>query len=258
MELVPADYKISIFADLNTILQEPRLKSVLEEQGLLSILGPAAVQIQDQVDSIVLALGGPGALGILNGPLDASKIMDSLKFPGSEVEAESYGTFEIAKLKVVSPFITVNIALSTLDETTAVFAISLSAGAPSEEVIKTALDVFEGSKANFLEDPFVQRLFAGVPAGIGMTIGKDCGFFDDFEECTGVALSATREGEHGVLTGTLDFSSNDAAQAALPAIQAMVEKFEPVSFSAEVVGNKVRINAVVNVSSALRVAFGSR
>ena len=257
MGLVPADYKTSIFADLKTILQDPSLKSALEERGLLRILGPAAIPIEEQVDSIVLALGGPGVLGILSGTLDAPKIINSLKFPGSEVETESYGAFEITKLKVVSPFITINGALSTLDETTAIFAVSLSAGSPSEEVIKTVLDVIEVSTANFLEDPFVQRLFAGVPAGVGMTVGRDCELFGAFDECTGVALSATRDGEDGVITGILEFASAEAAKAALPAIREMIEKFDPEDLIAEVEGNRVRLSAVVNVKSALRVALGS-
>ena len=39
---------------------------------------------------------------------------------------------------------------------------------------------------------------------------KDCELLGAFDECTGVALSATREGEDGVITGILEFASAEA------------------------------------------------
>ena len=268
LAMVPADYDLVIFSDLKTILQDPTLKEALEKQGILTLLGPASGPIQDQADTMVIASGGAGVLGVLRGDLEATALLDSLKAPGYETEPESYGQFELYKLDVDLSFLTLNLAISFVDDMTAVFSLSFSPESSSVDVLKAALDVVNGSQPSFLSDPLVNQLVRNTPQGIATTVAKDCTPLEEPSSqnaivgCLGLAASSVLVGGDDVaISWTVEFSSPAAALAALPAIKEQVAKLGGGSSPSEAIegsvdGKTVRVKALVDASGAIAGVLG--
>ena len=262
LEIVPAEYRTVIFADVRTMLRDPGLRQARDELGLLAALGPAGDAIQSQADVIVLARRGSLAVGILRGALDPPKLVNSLQAPGSEPESESYGTFEILKVRIALPFLTLKVPVSFLDETTAIFAISLSPEHPSDAELKAVLDHVGESKAGFLADPAKKELFERVPVGFAMVIDTSCKALGPYEGCEESAASAVHEADHGVVHWAFRFSTSEAAQAALPTIRQRIGELERPLTAERVIkgsqrGNIVEIMATVDIGEVLSGAIGS-
>ena len=261
--MVPVDYESAVFADVRALLANPILREAFEEQGTLAAFGPAAETIEQQVDAVILAQGDRGVLGILRGPVDIEAIIARLTAPGADVETEQYGVYEIRRLDVETAFFTISLAISPLDDTTALFAISFSPDSPSIDVVKGALDTVGGQSPGYLSDPLARQLFEGIPRGFAMLIARDCSLFvGEFEGCNGYAVSSTIEEEKGVITGVLGFTTPALAQLALPGIQAAVaEDAKDVSevlgaTKVTLEGNIVRLRTIVSINEALSAVLG--
>ena len=250
---IPADYDTVIFVDLKFILEDPDLREALEEQGVFAFLGSAADPIQEQGDVVVLASGGGGVLGVTRGPLNAEEFINALKAPGSEVESESYGAFEILKVEV-EIFLRFSLAISLLDDTTAVFGISFSPATPSVDLVKAALDTVDGSTPGFLSDPAVEQLVDSIPQGFSMVISRKCGSPDVVEGCTGSAISHIKRGAGVVSNEVFGFSTPEMAEAALPAIEEEVSNDfkEPLALlGITQEGNLIRVLGSGDISTAI-------
>ena len=265
--MVPADYDLVIFADLEAILQDPTLKEALEEQGILALLGPLSGTIQDRADTMVLASDGAVMLGVIRGNLEAAALIASLGVPRSETEPESYGQFELHKLDVDLPFLKLNLAVSFVDDTTAVFSLRLSSESSSVDVLKAALDVLNGSRPSLLSDPLVNQLVRNTPQGIATTVAKDCtplvGIASQnvIEGYLGLTASSVPvDGDDVAIIWAVGFSSRAAALAALPGIEEQVAKLGGDSLSGgiegSVDGQTVRVRALVEASDALAGVVG--
>ena len=249
-----------VFLDVGTMLRDHSLKEALERQGVLALLGPSAGQILQQVDALGLAEDSSAVLVVLRGSLDAESIINTLRAPESEVGSESYGAFEILKVKVAVPFFTLTVPITLLDSSTAIYAISLSSKRPSIEVVKVTLDAVEGSEPGFLLDPAINQLFRAVPQGFAMTFARDCSIFGEYEGCTGLAMSVMKDGSDGVIELVRGFTSPELAQAALPAIREQVLKTgapatHPKAVEVILEGDVVRSRARLDINTALQAAL---
>jgi len=259
---IPADHDVVAFIDIKAVLQDPDVKEALEQEGVLDALGPAAGRIQQEVNTLVMAIGDTGLLGLLRGPLDVRDLLNSLKPQGANIESESYGAFEILKLDVEFPLLTLKVAASLLDDTTAVFALGFSPESPSVDLVKAALDTVGGSKPSFLSDPAARQLVESVPQGLITVVARNCDFLGGLADqsiagCTGLAMSAAKEGEDGVINGIMGFESPLVALVAAAIIKEEVAKqteeipefLKTTEITQE--GNLVRLKGTVDIREAL-------
>ena len=112
------------------------------------------------------------------------------------------------------PFITLTVALSFVDDNTAIFGFTLSPQRSSMDIVKGALDVMEGSEPGFLTNVSIGEALAIVPPGFAMGVTSDCSFFGQYEGCIGMAMSAVKDGEDGIVHVVLEFASPEQAEAA--------------------------------------------
>ena len=266
--MVPADYDLVIFADLSTILGAPILKEALDNQGILLLLGPVAGPVQDLTDAMVMASSEDGVLVALRGNLEVSAFLDALKAPGSEPESESYGQFQLYDFDVDLTFLTVNMAVSFVDDTTALFLVSFSPDSSSSDVLKAALDVVNGSQPSILSDSLVNRMVRDTPQGISTMVSRDCGPLGEsasqsmMDECLALTANSTlTSGDEVILSWSVEFSSSEAARAALPAIRGQVARLGGGSSPSEVIegsveGKRVRVKAQMDASGAIAGVLG--
>ena len=238
------------------MLADPALRETLEREGILNALGPAAGPIQERTDALVLAQGGgQGALGILSGHLETDDIIASLTAPGTEVESEIYGGTEIWKAKVVFQYFALDVPISSLDDTTTVFAVSFSPETPALDVVRAALDAANGSRPSFLSDHTVRQLIEAVPLGFSMVISaRDCGPPEGPEGCTGSAISQIKEGDAVISNAAFSFSTPAMARAALPALKEEVlqdVRESLVLLEAKVQGNIALVRVRGDTSTAI-------
>ena len=268
LAMVPADYDLVIFADLSTILGDPTLKEALDNQGILALLGPVAGPIQDMTDAMIMASSEDGVLVALRGNLEAAAFLDALKAPGSEPEPESYGRFQLYDFDVDLTFLTVDMAVSFVDDTTALFLVSFSPDSSSVDALKAALDVVSGSQPSILSDSLVNRMVHDTPQGIATMVARDCGPLGEpssqnmMDECLGLTANSTlASGDDVILSWSVEFSSSEAARAALPAIRDQVARLGGGSSPSEVIeasveGERVRVKALMDASGAIAGVLG--
>ena len=235
------------------------MTDTLERIGVMAVLGPAAGPIQEQVETMVLAQVGSRALGILRGHLDGQRLLNSLKSRDSEVESEIYGAFEILRIGVQVPFLTLTVALSFVDDNTAIFGFTLSPQRSSIDIVKGALDTMEGSEPGFLTSSAIGDAITAVPPGFAMGVTNDCSFFGQYDGCIGMVLSAEKEAEDGIVHAVLEFESPEQAEAALMNIREGVANPDFVK-SAEIIQSSLEETTVtivirVNLDEALEVAL---
>ena len=191
----------------------------------------------------------------------------SLGVPGSETEPESYGQFELHKLDVDLPFLKLNLAVSFVDDTTAVFSLRLSSESSSVDVLKAALDVVNGSRPSLISDPLVNLLVRNTPQGIAKTVAKDCtplvgtASQNVIEGCLGLTASSVPvDGDDVAIIWAVGFSSRATALTALPGIEEQVAKLGGGSLAGEIEGSvdgqTVRVRALVEASGALAGVVG--
>ena len=268
LDMVPADYDLVIFSDLNTILGDPTLKEALENQGILALLGPASGIIQDRTDTMVIASSEDGVLGVLRGNMEAAAFLDALETPGSEPESENYGQFQLYDLDVDLTFLTISMAVSFVDDTTTLFLVSFSPDSSSVDALKAALDVVNGSQPSFLSDPLVNRMVQDTPQGIATMVARDCAPLGEqasqnvMEGCLGLTASSVLEsGDNVALSWSVEFSSSEAARAALPIIREQVARLGGGSSQSDVIegsvdGKRVRVKALMDASGAIAGVLG--
>ena len=265
MTAVPASYDAVLFTDVETMLQDPNLQSVLQEQRVLAMLGPASGAIQELVDALVVGVDNEGILGVFRTSSDATGLITALGTLAAGVDLETYGSFEIMEINVDLPLLKLHLALTVFDETTAMFATASTPDVVGAgDMVKAALDAAQQTTPGFLSDPAVAALVSEVPQGFATLIAKDCTAlgetpFEGIETCTGLVISATKEGETGFITGAVSFDSTEAAQAAMPAIREQLERVGGLSDSpalSSVDGNLVRFRVPVDLNASLLEEFG--
>ena len=262
---IPSGYGHVVFVDSQTIIEDPILRQEFIDLGGLAILGPIAGPLQEQLNQVVLATDEEaGIVGVLRGPLNIGALVRSVETLGGGVESETYGEFQVQTLEVKTRFLTLSLALSALDETTAVFAISLTTESTSADLAKAALDTLEGSTAGFLSHPVAGQLVVAVPQGFALLVSLDCAlFFEELAGCTGISISSQREGETGIIGGVLAFGTSELAQEAVLAIQEglaaedpeVTGLFEDTEITLE--GNLVRLKSEVSLDEALSTVLDS-
>ena len=256
---VPVEYKNVAFLDLRQILGSEALSSSLDRLGVLAALGPAAREVRESVDSILIAQGPRGILGVLSGDADPRRVAESIKSADSELKVESHGEFEELSVQVQVSFFSLVVAVSRLDERTALFAVG-SSFEGSSALVKASLDAATGAATALSDDPSIARLFFELPPGFAVTLDPRCDLLPGLDGCTGAGVSATLEGGQGTVHGIFTFSNPEAAQAALPAILERTGQIVGSSPSSEVRrsvdGSVVRIEGAVELEIALEWAMG--
>ena len=256
MAAIPDDYDASVFLDIKTIFDDQFLKEGFERLGILAALGPAAGPIRKQVDAMVLGAGGAGVLGVTQGKLDVPSLIGSLRPTGAPAEPDVYGEYRIWKVGLDLQFVTLRLALSLLDESTGIFAISFSGESTAIDGVKAALDTVDGKAPGLLSDQEISQLLGAVPPGFVVMVTKDCSAYGDHEGCTGLVASAMRVGDDAVVSWVHRFSSPSLAQAALSAIRAQASTLGGASEPPKIIegfaeGSLVRIKARIGIGEAL-------
>ena len=264
LSAVPVSYETVMVTDVGAMKQDPSLQAVLQDQDILAALGPAAGPIQDLVDAVAVAVDDDGILGIFRASSDAAGVLGSLGALASGAAPEAYGPFEITEVNINLPLLKLSLALSVLDERTAIFATATSEDVSAGDVIKAALDAAQQTGPGFLSDSSVTALAAEIPQGFITLVSTDCSalgetLLEGIEACTGIAISATQEAEAAFLNGVVGFDSAGAAEAAMPAINEQLEMAgglsdSPVQSLAE--GDRVRFRIPVDLSAGLLEQFG--
>ena len=179
-------------------------------------------------------------------------------------EREAYGPFEVWEANVDLPFVKLSLGLSVLDESTAVFATSSSPDDVSAAAgVKAALDAAQGTDPGYLSDPGIAQLMEEVPPGFAMLVARNCDSLplEGIEGCTGLAISATKEAEAGIIDGVIGFASEAMAQAALLAIQEQVASLgapldSPSAIEGSVDGSMVRFKVTLDINASILEKFG--
>ncbi len=259
LSAVPVEYGNAAFLDLRQILASDALSASVDRLGVLAVLGPAADQLRDRVDAILMAQGPGGVLGVLKGDVDPRSVAEAIGSPGSPIESEGHGEFQVVTAHMETPFFSLVVAVSRVDEATALFAVGPSLEG-SSGLAKASLDTASGAAPGLSEDPAIGRLVQDLPAGFALTLDPRCGLLPDVEGCLGAGVSAALEGERGVVHGVFMFNNPAAALAALPAIVESAGRIGGISSPSEVRsavdGSVVRIEAVVGLEAALEWAIG--
>ena len=261
LSVVPPEYDNLLYVDLRFLLDDPVLRAAFEEQGGLSVLGPAAQAVEELVDSLVVAQGGPALLAAVRTALGVQTVVDAVMPPGLNAESEIYGPFEITSLELSLPILTLMVAGSPISDTAALIAVSTSASTSAVDVLKTTLDTAQGEGSSMLSEPLMQQLIGAIPAGFTVLVARDCTVaFDEYEGCAGLAMSTTQEGEDGIINGVLGFETPQLLQQALPRIKAELDiGQEPGSLGSTEVsmqGNLLLLKTRVDISEAILTGFG--
>ncbi|MCE2405051.1 MAG: hypothetical protein J4F43_07825 [Dehalococcoidia bacterium] len=256
---VPLEYGNAAFLDLRQILGSDALSASVDRLGVLAALGPAADQLKDGVDAILMARGPGGVLGVLKGDVDPRRVAEAIGSPGSRIESEGHGEFEVISAHMETPFFSLVVAVSRVDEATALFAVGPSLEG-SSGLAKASLDTAAGAAPGLSGDPAIGKLLLDLPAGFALTLDPRCGLLPEVEGCIGAGVSATLQGEQGVVHGVFMFREPAAALAALPVIVESAGRIGGISSLSEVRsdvdGSVVRIEAVVGLEGALEWAIG--
>ena len=256
---VPVEYKSVAFLDLKQITGSEALSISLDRLGVLAALGPAGEEVRDRVDSILMAQGPGGVLGVLEGDADPRSVAEAIRSPGSELKAERHGELEVISTHVQVSYFSLAVAVSRVDETTALFAVGSSLEG-SSALVKASLDVAAGVSAGLSSDPSIGRLILDLPAGFAVTLDPRCELLPGLEDCNGAGVSATVDGGQGRVHGVFMFRNPDAALAALPAILDGAGQIggtsTPSDIRAAVDGSVVRIEGRAGLEDALEWAIG--
>ena len=247
------------FLDLRQILGSDALSASLDRLGVLAMLGPAADEARENVDAILMAQGPGGVLGVLKGDLDPRRVAEAIRSPGSRLATERHGEFEVIGAHVQGPFFSLMVAVSQVDDTTALFAVGSSLEG-SSGLAKASLDTAAGAAPGLSADPSIGRLVSALPPGFALTLDPRCDLLPEIEGCDGAGVSATQEGDKGMVHGVFMFRDASAARAALPAIVESAGRIGGVSSPSEVRtmvdGAVVRMEATVGLQDALEWALG--
>ena len=257
--LIPARFETLVYLDLTEALLDPQIRETVEKESVLSSLGPISGVVLDQVDSIAVAGDEEGILAVSQGFEDVQGLISPLSSLGANVDTETYKGLEISAVGIQSPFFNVSFAVSTIDDSTSVFGISFEAGEAGPDLVRATVDVVSGDVDGALSGPILARLADNIRLGLAVLLSTDCTSLGVVEGCSGVAISATKEGDDGVIHGLFVFPSPEVAQIALPLVEAELSNLgsedSPVkSVEAVLDGDTVLARVVVDVATALEIA----
>lgn len=258
LSVIPADSTSVTYVDIAAIRANPLLGDALDDLGIWALLSPVAAPLREQADAMALAVASGAVLGAVRWSLDIEDFLNAVKAPESETRSQGHGAFEMFTVDVKLPFLTLPLTMSLIDAKTAVFALALSPGRSSADLVEAVLDTAEAPGAGFLSDPEVSRLVPGLPPGSAMIVSRDCRLIGRYEGCVGLAVSARVEGEEGTVDWILDFSSPDAGRSALVDIaRDLAARSKGAARVEELAGgSRVRASATVGISEAFSLALG--
>lgn len=248
--LVPEGYSTAVFMDIRALDNSPILRDAvnnLEGLGLHGILPAAATSL---LDGIGVALGEheQGPITLLDGEVDIESLLQlaggfGLSING--VESQIYRGHKIWSLNVLG----FTLAVGEADAATVV-ATSASpiGGPPASELVKIALDSFDGVTPRMLDNPGTQRLINKLPSGFLTTLLSRCDEIQelasiiDMPNCTGAAISAEPMGrDRLVINGIVRFQDEGTAAAAMQMAVQRLEDQGRLSFGGVMFGQEAEL-----------------
>ena len=196
LSLVPAQYTQALHLDMAALRENPDVQQAiqLERLGILGALPPGAANL---LDGLVVASReeGEDLIVILDGPLDIASLFQVAAAFGISLgapEAESYRDHQLWDINLLGQ----KLAIGGVDGSTSVSSSgSTTGGGSAVDLVKGALDSFDGLGPRLIEDPNVARLVDRLPSGIVTALFLSCAGFEDIspiaglEGCAGAAAS---------------------------------------------------------------------
>ena len=193
---VPAQYAQVLHLDLAALRENPAVQEAipLERLGILGALPPGAANL---LDGLVVANReeGEDLIVILDGPVDIASLIQVAGAFGISLacpKAESYRDHQVWDIDLLG----LKLAIGGVDGSTSVSAPGSTAGGSSAvDLVKGALDSFDGLEPRLMEDPNVARLVNRLPSGIVTALFLSCAGLEDIspisglEGCAGAAVS---------------------------------------------------------------------
>lgn len=193
---VPTQYTQALHLDLAALLENPDVQEAikLDSLGILGALPPGATNL---LDGLVMASrdDGEGLIVIMDGTLDIESLFQVAQAFGISVggpKAEAYRDHQVWDIDLLGQ----KLAIGGVDGSTSVS----SSGSTTDDVsavdlVRGALDSFDGLGPRLMEDPNATRLVNRLPSGIVMALFLNCTGMEDIspisslEGCAGVAAS---------------------------------------------------------------------
>lgn len=193
---VPAQYTQALHFDLAALLDNPDVQEAikLDSLGIMGALPPGTSNV---LDGLVLASrdDGEGLIVIMDGNLDIESLFQVAQAFGISLggpKAQAYRDHQIWDIDILGQ----KLAIGGVDGSTSVSSTGSSAGGVSAvDLVKGALDSFDGIESGLLEDPNVARLVNRLPSGVVMALFLSCAEMEDIspisslESCAGAAAS---------------------------------------------------------------------
>ena len=193
---VPAGYPQAFHLDLAALRENSDVQEAiqLERLGVLGALPPGGANL---LDGLVAASrsGGEDLIVILDGPLDIASLIQVAGAFGISVvgpKAESYREHQVWDIDILG----VKLAIGGVDGSTSVSSPgSTTGGGSAVDLVKGALDSFDGLSPRLMEDPNVARLVNRLPSGVVTALFLSCSGLEDIspisslEGCAGAAAS---------------------------------------------------------------------
>ena len=246
LSIVPESYSSVVYFDLKALASSPLLTKAIdvEAMGLQGAVPAAALILLDGL-GVATDRGGDGLITVLEGPFDIDSLVQVASGFGLSIggpKPKDYREHSVWSLEILS----LSLAAGTIDKNTTVFASgSPTGGATAEELVKGALDSFDGHTPSLLDAPWLDRLVSNLPSGFATTIFQGCGDVSeianvvDLPGCNGVGVSAGLQGEDAVvLCALVGFEDESLATAALQVAQQRLEAEGNMPFGEVVVGQQ--------------------
>jgi len=193
---VPAQYVRAIHLDLAALRENPDVQEAiqLDRLGVLGALPPGATNLLDGL--LVASLEeGEGLIVIMDGTLDIESLFQVAQAFGISLggpKAESYRDHQVWDIDLLG----LKLAIGGVDASTSVSSSGLTTGGGSAvDLVKRALDSFDGLEPRLIDDPNMARLVNRLPSGIVTALFLSCAGLEDIspisslEGCAGAAVS---------------------------------------------------------------------
>ena len=193
---IPAQYTQAIHLDLAALLENPGVQNAikLDSLGILGALPPGATNL---LDGLVMASReqGEGLIVIMDGSLDIESLFQVAQAFGLSLggpKAEPYRDHQVWDIDLLG----LKLAIGGVDGSTSVSSSgSTTDGVSAVDLVKGALDSFDGLGPRLMEDPNIARLVNRLPSGIMTALFLSCAGLEDIspisslEGCAGAAVS---------------------------------------------------------------------
>ena len=195
LSTVPAQYTRALHLDLAALVKNPDVQEAikLDKLGVMGALPPGAT---DLLQGLVVASeeDDEGLIVIMDGTLDVESLFQVAEAFGISLggpSAEPYRDHQIWDIDLLG----LKLAMGGVDGTTSVSASGATPGGGSAvDLVKGALDSFDGLRPQLVEDANVGRLISRVPSGIVTALFMSCTDLEDvsvisgLEGCAGAAV----------------------------------------------------------------------